>query len=259
MSRQAPHTALDAHRAAAPPRKTLSPLIPSQDQQAMGGVPTPVGPGHKQVEHSNRGHSLSPPTCRKTREPVLVAHPDLRRGTQAQEARARSSAPVGQGVGHRLDAAAQDVIAEVLGACQHTQDRLAQIVTTLEQSQRMQLEHHQQAMKQWKEHNATMATIAGALLQLVNKRSDTHTGQEAPTTGLDKQHQLSQAAETAQEKPSQESQGPTMSPQVASQQAPKRSLRPRYGTGNPAKNNPLPTIDTAATAKQPTHSFTNCT
>ncbi|KAJ1185792.1 hypothetical protein NDU88_002579 [Pleurodeles waltl] len=144
----------------------------------------------------------------------------------------------GMDSGHRIDAAAQDVIAEVLRAYQHTHDRLAQIVTTLEQSQMMQLEHHQEAMEQWKEHNATMATIAGALLQLVNKPSDTHTRQEAPTTALDKQQQLSQAAETAQEKPSQESQGPTMSPQVGSQQAPKRSLRPRYGTGNPAKNKP---------------------
>ncbi|KAJ1197141.1 hypothetical protein NDU88_001003 [Pleurodeles waltl] len=122
-------------------------------------------------------------------------------GTQAQGARARSSAPVGQAVGHRIDAAAQDVIAEVLGAYQHTQDRLAQIVSTLEQSQRMQLEQHQQAMEQWKEHNATMATIAGALLQLVNKHADTHTGQEAPTTALDNQQQMTQAAEAAQEIP----------------------------------------------------------
>ncbi|KAJ1132512.1 hypothetical protein NDU88_010821 [Pleurodeles waltl] len=131
-----------------------------------------------------------------------------------------------------------DVIAEVLGVYQHTQDRLAQIVSTLEQSQRMQQQQHQQAMEQWKEHNATMATIAGALLQLVNKQSDTHTGQEAPTTALDNQQQMTQATETAQEIPSQESQGPTMPPQEAPQQVPKRSLRPRYGTGNPAKNKP---------------------
>ncbi|KAJ1089714.1 hypothetical protein NDU88_002859 [Pleurodeles waltl] len=137
-----------------------------------------------------------------------------------------------------MDAAAQDIIAEVLGVYQHTQDRLAQIVSTLEQSQRMQLEQHQQALEQWKEHNATVATIAGTLLQLVNKQSDTHTGQEAPTKALDNQQQMTQAAETAQERPSQESQGPTMPPQEAPQQAPKRSLRPRYGTGNPAKNKP---------------------
>ncbi|KAJ1105108.1 hypothetical protein NDU88_002516 [Pleurodeles waltl] len=69
-------------------------------------------------------------------------------------------------------------------------DRLTQIVSTLEQSQRMQLEQRQQAMEQWNEHSAIMATIAGALLQFVNKQSDTHTGQEAPTTALDNQQQM---------------------------------------------------------------------
>ncbi|KAJ1156602.1 hypothetical protein NDU88_009320 [Pleurodeles waltl] len=180
---------------------------------------------HIQVPKTGGGPPPTSPDYTDWEEKVLaILHPEGLTG--------------GMDSGHRIDAAAQDVTAEVLGAYQHTQDRLAQIVTTLEQSQRMQLEHHQQAMEQWKEHNATMATIAGALLQLVNTPSDTHTRQEAHTTALDNQQQLSQAAETAQEKPSQESQGPTMSPQVAPQQVPKRSLRPRYGTGNTAKNKP---------------------
>ncbi|KAJ1129529.1 hypothetical protein NDU88_007897 [Pleurodeles waltl] len=125
-----------------------------------------------------------------------------------------------------MDAASQDVISEVLGAYQHTHDRLAQIVSTLEHSQRIQQEQHQQAMEQWKEHNAIMATIAGALLQLVKNQSDTHTGQEAPTTAPDNQHPITPAAETSQELPSQETQGPTMSFYEAQQQTPKRTLRP---------------------------------
>ncbi|KAJ1117889.1 hypothetical protein NDU88_006085 [Pleurodeles waltl] len=157
-------------------------------------------------------------------------------GTLAQGARASARVSVGQGGGHRMDAAAQDVISEVLVAYQHTQDRLAQIVSILEQSQRMHQEQHQHAIEQWKERNATMATIVGALLQLVKNQSDTHIGQDTPTTALDNQHQMTQGAETSQELPSQETQGPTMSPQEAPQQAPKRTLRPRYGTGNPAKD-----------------------
>ncbi|KAJ1189545.1 hypothetical protein NDU88_006290 [Pleurodeles waltl] len=180
-------------------------------------------------------------------------------GTQAQGARARSSAPVGQRVGHQIDAAAQDVIAEVLGAYQHTQDRLAQIVSTLEQSQRMQLEQHQQAMEQWKEHNATMATIAGALLQLVNKHSDTHTGQEAPATALDNQQQMTQAAETAQEIPSQESQGPTMPPKKLHSRHPNVVSGQDMELETQLRTSPPPTIDTPTTAKQPSHPFTNYT
>ncbi|KAJ1087962.1 hypothetical protein NDU88_001121 [Pleurodeles waltl] len=216
----------------------------------------PAGQGRRTHTSGPRAHT---PNMQEDEGPSTsgMSRPVL--GTQAHGARARSSAPVGQGAGHRIDAAAQDVIAEVLGAYQHTQDRLAQIVSTLEQSQRMQLEQHQQAIEQWKEHNATMATIAGALLQLVNKQSDTHTGQEAPTTALDNQQQMTQAAETAQEIPSQESQGPTMPPQEAPQQVPKRSLRPRYGTGTQLRISPTPTIDNATTAKQPSHPLTNYT
>ncbi|KAJ1088661.1 hypothetical protein NDU88_001817 [Pleurodeles waltl] len=82
-------------------------------------------------------------------------------------------------------------------------------------------------------HNAT---IAGSLLQLVQTQSDTHTGQESPTTALDTHHEITPSAETSQELPSQGTQGPTMSSTEDQQQAPKRTLRPGYGTGTPAKN-----------------------
>ncbi|KAJ1105916.1 hypothetical protein NDU88_003319, partial [Pleurodeles waltl] len=102
--------------------------------------------------------------------------------------------------------------------------------------QRMQQEHHQQAMEQWKQHNATMFSIVGALLQLVQTQSETHTGQESPTTAPDTDLAITPSSETSQELPSQETQGPTMSSPQDQQQVPKRTLRPRYGTGTPAKN-----------------------
>ncbi|KAJ1192920.1 hypothetical protein NDU88_002226 [Pleurodeles waltl] len=69
-------------------------------------------------------------------------------GTQAQGAMPSGRASVAQGGGHRMDASAQDVISDVLGAYRHTQDRMGQIVATLEQNQRLQIAHHQEAMEQ---------------------------------------------------------------------------------------------------------------
>ncbi|KAJ1208176.1 hypothetical protein NDU88_003562 [Pleurodeles waltl] len=126
-----------------------------------------------------------------------------------------------------MDAAAQDVISEALGAYQHTHDRLAQIISTLEHSLRMQQEHHQEAMEQWKQHNATMASMAGALLQVVQTQSETHPGQKAPTTAQETDRTMTPSAATFQELHPEETQGTTMSSPLGQQQAPKRTLRSR--------------------------------
>ncbi|KAJ1119353.1 hypothetical protein NDU88_007539, partial [Pleurodeles waltl] len=46
---------------------------------------------------------------------------------------------------------------------------------------------------------------------MVQTQSETHTGQEAPTTAPDTDLAITPSSETSQELPSQETQGPTMS------------------------------------------------
>ncbi|KAJ1155735.1 hypothetical protein NDU88_008464 [Pleurodeles waltl] len=134
-----------------------------------------------------------------------------------------------------MDAAAQDMIAEVLGAYHYTQDRLAQIVATQEQSHGLQRAQHQETMEQWKLHNTTMATITGALLHLAPTQAETPTDQEAPTTGQNTAQLTTAAAATGLVPPSEDTQETCTSTCTDQHQAPKRSLRPRYGTGIPAK------------------------
>ncbi|KAJ1099548.1 hypothetical protein NDU88_004648 [Pleurodeles waltl] len=134
-----------------------------------------------------------------------------------------------------MDAAAQEVISEVLGAYQHTQDTMGQIVATLEQNQRLQIAHHQEATEQWKQLNATMATIALALLHHFPTQPETPTDQEYPTTDQDTDQPSTAAAATGLVPQSKDTQKTSTSTRTGQHQAPKRSFRPRYGTGTPAK------------------------
>ncbi|KAJ1136180.1 hypothetical protein NDU88_002598 [Pleurodeles waltl] len=134
-----------------------------------------------------------------------------------------------------MDAAAQEVISEVLGAYHHTQDCMGQILTTLKQSQRLQIAQHQETMEQWKQRNATMATIAGVLQHHHLTQPEIPTNQEAPTTDQDTDQPSTSAAATglvALAKDTQETSTPT---HAAQHQTLKWFLRPGYGTGTPAK------------------------
>ncbi|KAJ1163534.1 hypothetical protein NDU88_003992 [Pleurodeles waltl] len=115
-------------------------------------------------------------------------------GTQAQWARPSGRASVAQWGGQRIDAAAQEAISEVLGVYHHPQDRMGQILATLEQSQRLQIAQHQEPMEQWKQLNATMATIAGVLQHHYQIQPETPTNLEASTTGQDTDQPSTSAA-----------------------------------------------------------------
>ncbi|KAJ1209106.1 hypothetical protein NDU88_004485 [Pleurodeles waltl] len=81
-----------------------------------------------------------------------------------------------------MDAAAPEMISEVLGAYHHTQHRMCQILATLEQNQRLQVAHHQEAMEQWKQFNATMASISGELQHQYHSQPESSTHLQALTT-----------------------------------------------------------------------------
>ncbi|KAJ1206806.1 hypothetical protein NDU88_002203 [Pleurodeles waltl] len=132
-------------------------------------------------------------------------------------------------------AAAQEVISEVLGAYHLNHNRMCQIVATLEQNQRLQIAHHQQAMKQWKQLNATIATIAGAPLHHFPNQPEAPTNQEAPTTDHNTDQPLTSAAATGLVPLSKDTQATSTPTCTGQQQTLKRSLRPRSGTGTPAK------------------------
>ncbi|KAJ1151095.1 hypothetical protein NDU88_003882 [Pleurodeles waltl] len=169
----------------------------------------------------------SPPTKRQEDDgPSTSGTARPVQGTQAQGARTSGRASVAQGGGHKMDAAAQDMISEVLGAYYHTQDRLDQVVSTPEKSRRMQQAHHQEAMELWKLHTATMASIAGTLLQLFQTHPEAQDTDRTTRASASTSHVL----------PSEEIQGTSITSPTGQQQAPKRTLRPRYGTGTPAKN-----------------------
>ncbi|KAJ1177227.1 hypothetical protein NDU88_002488 [Pleurodeles waltl] len=119
----------------------------------------------------------------------------------------------------------QEALAEILGAYQHSQDTMGQILDNVQENRRLQEGQYQGIREDLQAINNTLISIAGVLADMANIMREAVSHQRAPATSQTSEQPSTSAATSGQEAPPQDSQA-TSTPTPAEGEPPhKRSLQ----------------------------------
>ncbi|KAJ1179873.1 hypothetical protein NDU88_005106 [Pleurodeles waltl] len=165
------------------------------------------------------------------------AHRSGDTGTGQQEHWEDYCAP---GVGQDQGLTLQEPLFEILGAYQHSQDTISQILDSVLENSQLQEGQYQWIRAELQAINTTLISIAGVLADMANIMKEATAQQRAPTTSQPIDQPSTSAAASGQEAPPQDSQATRIPPPAESEPpanipcAPDRSQRhlPRPPSGN---------------------------
>ncbi|KAJ1105933.1 hypothetical protein NDU88_003336 [Pleurodeles waltl] len=156
-------------------------------------------------------------------------------GTEAQDNREAGRTAVRQGEDRPREPSLQEALTVILGAYQHSQDTLDQILDKLQESMRLQEGQYLGIMEDLKDINSTLVTIAGVLADMSNTMREAEAHHWAPTTSQTDEQPSTSAAASGQAAPPQDQQATSTPPLAEGEPPRKRSLRSRQKPDTIAK------------------------
>ncbi|KAJ1202216.1 hypothetical protein NDU88_006017 [Pleurodeles waltl] len=145
-------------------------------------------------------------------------------GTEAQDSRDTGRSAVRQGEDRSREPTVQEALIEILGAYQHSQDMLVQILANVQENRRLQDGQYQRIREDLQAINTTLVSIARVLEDMTNIMREAASQQQAPATSQTSELPSTSAAANGQEALPQDQQA-TNTPLPAEGETPhKRSL-----------------------------------
>ncbi|KAJ1149680.1 hypothetical protein NDU88_002485 [Pleurodeles waltl] len=124
-------------------------------------------------------------------------------GTGAQPNRETGRTAVLLGEDRTRDPTLQEALSEILGAYQHSQDMMGQILDNVQENRHLQEGQYQGIREDLQSINNTLISIAGVLADMANILKEATAHQWAPTTSQSIEQPSTSAATTGQETPPQ--------------------------------------------------------
>ncbi|KAJ1082569.1 hypothetical protein NDU88_002734 [Pleurodeles waltl] len=186
-----PVTQAQSHTTTEPPHQETPPQHPFR-------VPTPLSPGHGNQQCVNQYKKPTPPLIPKTiRDLESVAV-----GTRFRGQRHRPTGELG-GVLCAREPTLQEALAEILGAYQHSQDTMGQILDNVQENKQLQEGQYQyQGIREdFQAINNTLVSIAGVLVDMANIMREAVLHQQAPATSQISEQPSTSTAASGQEAP----------------------------------------------------------
>ncbi|KAJ1107774.1 hypothetical protein NDU88_005163 [Pleurodeles waltl] len=121
----------------------------------------------------------------------------------------------------------QEALSKILGAYQHSQDMMAQILVNLQENMRLQEGQCQGIREDLYAINNTLISIAGVLEEMANIMREAVSHQQAPADSQSSELPSTSAAASGQEAPPQDQQATSTPPHAEGEPPRKRSLRTR--------------------------------
>ncbi|KAJ1166468.1 hypothetical protein NDU88_006869 [Pleurodeles waltl] len=157
-------------------------------------------------------------------------------GIEAQANRDTGRTAVRQGEDRPREPTLQEALDEILGAYQHSQDTMGQILDNVQENRRLQERQYQGIREDLQAINNTLISIAGVLADMANIMREAVSHQRAPATNQTSEQPSTSAAAGGQEAPPQDSQTTSTPTPVEGKPPHKGSLRSRQKPETIAKN-----------------------
>ncbi|KAJ1106789.1 hypothetical protein NDU88_004187 [Pleurodeles waltl] len=122
-------------------------------------------------------------------------------GTEAQDNREAGRTAVHQGEDRPREPTLQEALTEILGAYQHSQDTLGQILDNVQENTRLQEGQYQGIREDLMAINTTLVSIGGVLADMANLMREAVSHQWAPATSQTTEQPSTSAAASGQEAP----------------------------------------------------------
>ncbi|KAJ1161030.1 hypothetical protein NDU88_001518 [Pleurodeles waltl] len=210
-----------------PPSHTQPQSLPHLETppQHLPSIPTPLSPGHVNQQcvhlHLDPRPHLTPKTIRVLGSVAV----DTRFRGQANRETGRSA--VHQEEDRPREPTLQEALLEILGAYQHSQDTMGQILDNVQEKRRLQERQYHRISEDLQAINNNLISIAGVLADMVNIMRVSVSHQRAPATSQSSEQPSTSAAASGQEAPPQDSQATSAPPPAEGEPPRKRSLRSR--------------------------------
>ncbi|KAJ1126639.1 hypothetical protein NDU88_005046 [Pleurodeles waltl] len=178
----------------APPQSLSPQETPPQHPPSR---PIPLFPRHvnqKYVHHYRDPRPLHKP--KTIRVPGVRGSGHTVQGTEAQDNREAGRTAVRQGKDRPREPTLQEALTEILGAYQHFQNALGQILAHVEDNRRLQEGQYQGIREDLQAINSTMVSIAGVLADMGNTMQEAVAQQWAPDTSQNTEQPSTAAAAT---------------------------------------------------------------
>ncbi|KAJ1209502.1 hypothetical protein NDU88_004880 [Pleurodeles waltl] len=120
----------------------------------------------------------------------------------------------------------QEALSEILGAYQHSQDTMGQILDILQENRWLQEGQYQGIREDLQALNPTLISIAGVLADMADIMREATAHQRAPTTSQSIDQPSTFAAASEQDAPPQDPQATSTPPPAEGEPPRKRSMRP---------------------------------
>ncbi|KAJ1155731.1 hypothetical protein NDU88_008460 [Pleurodeles waltl] len=133
-------------------------------------------------------------------------------GTEAQDNRETERTAVRQGEDRPREPTLQEAFAEILGAYQHSQDMLGQILDSVPENRRLHEGQYQGIREDLQAIYTTLVSIAGVLADMANIMKEAASQQRAPATSQTSEQPSTSAATSGQEAPPQDQQATSTHP-----------------------------------------------
>ncbi|KAJ1098605.1 hypothetical protein NDU88_003713 [Pleurodeles waltl] len=173
-----------------------------------------------------QGHQGTPQT-HDNQGPGISGSGHTVQGTEAQANRYTGRTAVCQGEDRPRELTLQEALAEILGAFQHSQDTMGQILDNVQENRQLQDGQYQGIGEDLQAINNTLISLAGVLVDMANIMREAVTQQRAPANSQTSEKSSIFSAASGQEASPQDSQA-TSTPSPAEGEPPrKRSLRSR--------------------------------
>ncbi|KAJ1188604.1 hypothetical protein NDU88_005363 [Pleurodeles waltl] len=156
-------------------------------------------------------------------------------GTESQDNMETGRTAVRQEEDRPREPTLHEALTNILGAYHHSQETVGQILTKLQETQRLQKGQYLGIREDLRDIHTTLVTIAGVLADMANTMREAVAHQQAPDTSHTDEQPSTSADASGQEAPPQEQQATSTPPPAEGEPPCKRSLRSRQKPENIAK------------------------